>query len=95
MKDPLNFTYPLSPVIRSPREDQMSHPKPGYAYIWQYNVRPEFTGDFEKAYGPEGPWVELFCLAAGHLFGGQMTTFQCRGNTASHISGTVDVVIKQ
>ena len=40
---------------------------PGYAYIWEYAVRPECVGAFEEAYGPEGHWVELFRRATGYL----------------------------
>ncbi len=45
----------------------MSHPTAGYAYIWQYIVRPEFTEEFENVYGPDGPWVELFSPAGGYV----------------------------
>lgn len=44
----------------------MMHRGTGYAYIWRYVVRPEFTEDFETAYGPEGPWAALFSNADGY-----------------------------
>ncbi|MCG8458184.1 MAG: antibiotic biosynthesis monooxygenase [Holophagales bacterium] len=41
-------------------------PKPGFAYIWEYRVRPRRALDFENAYGPKGPWVALFERAPGY-----------------------------
>jgi heme-degrading monooxygenase HmoA len=32
----------------------------GYAYIWEYRVRPDSVGEFERTYGPEGTWADLF-----------------------------------
>ena len=36
----------------------------GYAYIWEYRVRPETVGEFERMYGPEGAWVLLYWRSA-------------------------------
>jgi heme-degrading monooxygenase HmoA len=47
--------------------NEMASQRPGYAYIWEYSVRPECVADFEKAYGPSGPWVELFRRAGGYV----------------------------
>jgi heme-degrading monooxygenase HmoA len=41
--------------------------KSGFAYIWEYRVRPGRALDFERAYGPTGPWVSLFKNTAGYL----------------------------
>jgi heme-degrading monooxygenase HmoA len=38
-----------------------------YAYIWEYVVRPEEVSEFERAYGPEGSWAELFRRHPGYL----------------------------
>jgi len=38
-----------------------------YAYIWEYTVRPDRVDDFERLYGPEGAWSELFRLSAGYV----------------------------
>ena len=38
-----------------------------YAYIWEFHVRTERQADFERIYGPEGQWVELFRQASGYL----------------------------
>jgi heme-degrading monooxygenase HmoA len=43
-----------------------TRPKPRFAYIWEYRVRPERALDFERAYGPTGPWVALFRRAPGY-----------------------------
>jgi len=45
----------------------MGSRQPGYAYIWEYRVRPECTSEFESAYGPNGRWVELFRRAKGYV----------------------------
>lgn len=39
----------------------------GYAYIWEYRVRPEHVAEFERAYAPDGDWVQLFRHADGYL----------------------------
>ena len=39
----------------------------GYAYIWRYRVPEDSAGDFERAYGSEGPWVELFRQHPGYV----------------------------
>jgi heme-degrading monooxygenase HmoA len=31
-----------------------------YAIVWRYRVSPPSAVAFERAYGPEGAWVELF-----------------------------------
>lgn len=38
-----------------------------YVYLWEYEVPPEQADAFERAYGPEGTWVQLFRKATGHL----------------------------
>jgi len=38
-----------------------------FTCIWEYRVRPERAGDFERAYGPEGDWATLFRRAPGYL----------------------------
>lgn len=40
---------------------------PGYAYVWEYLVRPEHVTEFEAAYGRSGDWARLFRQAAGYL----------------------------
>jgi len=41
--------------------------RPGYAYVWEYSVRPDRVAEFEEAYGPGGAWVRLFERASGYL----------------------------
>jgi heme-degrading monooxygenase HmoA len=38
-----------------------------YMYIWEFRVRPGREGEFRDAYGPDGPWVQLFRRASGYL----------------------------
>ena len=41
--------------------------RPGYAYMWEFLVRPERAREFEGAYGPNGPWVQLFRRGHGYV----------------------------
>jgi len=36
-----------------------------YWIVWSFDVKPEQVKAFERVYGPEGEWVELFQRAAG------------------------------
>lgn len=38
-----------------------------FVYIWEYIVREEYLIEFEKAYGPQGDWVQLFEKAEGYI----------------------------
>jgi heme-degrading monooxygenase HmoA len=38
-----------------------------YACIWQYRVGGNSVHEFERAYGPEGPWVKLFRRHSGYV----------------------------
>ena len=38
-----------------------------YLIIWEYQVKEEQRTDFEKIYGENGAWVELFQKDAGFL----------------------------
>jgi len=37
------------------------------AILWRYRVRPEHTQEFERVYGPDGDWAQLFRRAEGYL----------------------------
>jgi hypothetical protein len=37
------------------------------AILWRYRVKPEHRGDFERAYGPDGDWANLFRRHPGYL----------------------------
>jgi heme-degrading monooxygenase HmoA len=39
----------------------------GYAYLWEFLIRPDQQAEFERHYGPQGTWVALFRLAPGYL----------------------------
>jgi len=38
-----------------------------YVIIWEYRVRPEHIAEFEKIYGENGAWAELFLTGIGYL----------------------------
>jgi len=38
-----------------------------YAYVWEFEVRPERAAEFEHHYGPDGSWVRLFRTAPGYV----------------------------
>lgn len=38
-----------------------------FAYIWEYEVAEGARAEFERVYGPEGDWVQLFRRGTGHL----------------------------
>ena len=37
-----------------------------YVYVWSFDVLPDNVENFERVYGAEGEWVELFRGAAGY-----------------------------
>jgi heme-degrading monooxygenase HmoA len=39
----------------------------GYVAIWEFHPRPGQERAFAYAYGPDGPWVQLFRKADGYL----------------------------
>lgn len=38
-----------------------------FVYLWEYFVAPAHHAEFEREYGPDGAWVELFSRGAGYL----------------------------
>jgi len=38
-----------------------------YIVIWEFQVRPEKEVEFERVYGPNGEWAQLFRRAAGYI----------------------------
>ncbi len=38
-----------------------------FSYIWKYTVKEDRLDEFEKAYGSEGDWVQLFRKADGYI----------------------------
>jgi heme-degrading monooxygenase HmoA len=38
-----------------------------YWVVWSFDVKPEHVKAFERAYGPEGEWAELFRRAPGYV----------------------------
>ena len=40
---------------------------PGYTYLWEFIVKPHHCDEFQREYGPGGPWVALFRRAPGYI----------------------------
>lgn len=38
-----------------------------FIYIWEYFVKMENESEFERVYGPDGDWVQLFKQSTGYL----------------------------
>jgi heme-degrading monooxygenase HmoA len=38
-----------------------------YWVVWSFDVKPEQVKAFERAYGPEGDWAQLFGRAQGYV----------------------------
>ncbi len=38
-----------------------------YDIVWEFRVPPARRAPFEEAYGPDGPWAQLFRRAPGHI----------------------------
>jgi heme-degrading monooxygenase HmoA len=41
--------------------------KAGYTYLWEFMVEPDRVEEFQRLYGPDGPWVALFRRSPGYL----------------------------
>ena len=38
-----------------------------YVSLWEFHVRPGVEQEFERVYGPEGDWVQLFRQGQGYI----------------------------
>jgi heme-degrading monooxygenase HmoA len=38
-----------------------------HVLVWQFRVREGQEEEFERTYGPRGPWAQLFARAEGYL----------------------------
>jgi heme-degrading monooxygenase HmoA len=38
-----------------------------YVIIWEYLLKQEYVAEFEKIYGENGPWADLFQKGRGYL----------------------------
>ncbi|MCG8606793.1 antibiotic biosynthesis monooxygenase [bacterium] len=38
-----------------------------FAYIWEYMVEDDQVAEFQRIYGPEGEWVDLFSKEDGYI----------------------------
>jgi len=45
------------------RESMTSH----HVAVWEFRVKPESTSAFEKIYGPDGDWAQLFRRSPEYL----------------------------
>lgn len=41
--------------------------EPGYAYAWEFQVKPGKEAAFEAHYGPAGTWARLFRESGGYI----------------------------
>lgn len=38
-----------------------------YVVVWEFEVPDDRRAEFERTYGPDGPWRDLFATADGYL----------------------------
>jgi heme-degrading monooxygenase HmoA len=38
-----------------------------YTYVWEFHVDASRRAEFERCYGPAGPWAQLFARADGYV----------------------------
>lgn len=38
-----------------------------FTTVWRFTVRPDATAEFERHYGPDGTWVQLFKSTPGYI----------------------------
>ena len=57
----------------------------GFAYMWEFDVKPDSVDEFVRLNGPDGEWAQLFSNADGYL----KTEFHRDVNTQSRFV-TVD-----
>lgn len=57
----------------------------GYTYIWEFIVEADFRKEFERCYGVNGLWVQLFQRAPGY-----QDTLLLRDRTHSERYLTID-----
>jgi heme-degrading monooxygenase HmoA len=38
-----------------------------FVVVWQFEIAEDKIAAFESAYGPDGPWAQLFQSASGYL----------------------------
>lgn len=38
-----------------------------YVHLWQFDVAPDCTREFERHYGPDGSWAQLFRQSPGYV----------------------------
>lgn len=38
-----------------------------YSYVWKFEVADDSIAEFERHYGPEGSWAQLFRRAPGYI----------------------------
>ena len=56
-----------------------------YACVWEFTVKAAHVEEFQRLYGPDGPWVVLFRQAAGYV-----DTLLLRDRTDPHRFLTID-----
>ena len=38
-----------------------------YTYLWEFRIEPASRAEFERHYGPNGVWIELFRQSSGYI----------------------------
>lgn len=61
-----------------------------FAYVWEYEVRPDREAGFRREYGPDGAWVALFRQAPGYV-----STALYRDRDQPHRFLTVDTWVSE
>ena len=49
------------------RMSDKSKSQPDYVYVWAFIVSKSSVSEFEKCYGPNGDWANLFRKSTGYL----------------------------
>src|SRR5215472_3020837 len=57
--------HPTAPSLRASRCAAYMQADWGYVVIWEFRVQPGMEADFERAYGSEGRWAQLFRTGDG------------------------------
>lgn len=54
-------------ATRNTHHPEVRNAMPTYEIVWEFTVPSAQRAAFEHAYGPAGPWADLFGRAEGHI----------------------------
>lgn len=57
----------VEPQCKALQRTFMNQTMDHYIYVWEFNVPIEFQEAFERYYGPNGAWAELFRLSPDYI----------------------------